>query len=201
MKPSEFRQLNNSIDSFKRIKQESEKLWEKVELEECWGFQIQEGSKWKKGLTEEELLDFERQLGFRFPDSLKNFLRTMNGLDRPGINHTGNDEDTEYGPTFYSYPEDIEKIKGQIEWVLEDNKVSELDLLSGKVPYVFPYLGHRCLVCDKNQNVLSMHGNDIIYWGVNLSQGIAHDIWGFWQKTQTKYPEVSFWNNIAEKNS
>jgi hypothetical protein len=197
MKQSEYRLLDNSIESFSKIKQQSEKLWEKIELEECWGYQIQEGSKWKKGLTEKELLDFESQLGFQFPDPLKNFLRTMNGLDRPGINHTGNEADTEYGPTFYSYPEDVERIKGKIEWIIEDNKVSEFDLLSGKAPYIFPYLGHRFLICDKNQNVLSMHGNDIIYWAANLSQGIAIDIWGFWEKIETKYSEDSFWNNKA----
>jgi hypothetical protein len=195
MNLSQYRQLDNSIESFTRIKQQSDKLWEKIELEECWGFQIQEGSKLKKGLSEQELLDFESQLGFQFPDPLKNYLKTMNGLDRPGINNTGNEKDTEYGPTFYSYPEDVERIKGQIEWILEDNKVSESDLSSGKAPYIFPYLGHRFLICDKNQNVLSMHGNDIIYWAANLSQGIAKDIWGYWQKTPTKYPEDSFWNN------
>jgi hypothetical protein len=197
MNLSEYHQLDNSIESFKRIKQQSEKLWEKVELEECWGFQIQEGSKWKKGLTEEELLDFESQLGFQFPDPLKNFLRTMNGLDRPGINHTSNEEDTEYGPTFYSYPEDVERIKKQIEWVLEDNKVAESDLVSGKVPFIFPYLGHRCLICDKNQNVLSMRGNDIIFWTDNLSQGIAKDIFGYYDISATEFPEGSFWNNKA----
>ena len=111
MNLSEYCQLDNKIESFNSIKQQSEKLWEKIELEKCWGFQIQEGSKWKKGLTKEELLDFESQLGFQFPDPLKNFLKTMNGLDRPGINNTGNEKDTEYGPTFYSYPEDIGIIK------------------------------------------------------------------------------------------
>lgn len=193
----EYRQLDNSIESFKKIKQQSEKLWEKIDLEECWGYQIQEGSKWKKGLTEEELLDFENRLGFQFPDPLKNFLKTMNGLDKPGINYTGDEADTKYGATFYSFPENIERIKEQIEWILEDNKVSASDLSSGKVPYIFPYLGHRFLICDKNLNVLSMHGNDIIYWAANLSQGIAKDIWEdkFWQKTPTKYPENSFWYN------
>ena len=199
MNLSEYRQLDDSIESFRKIKLLSEKFWEKVVLEECWGYQIQEGSKWKKGLTEVELLEFENQLGFQFPDPLKNFLKTMNGLDRPGINYTGDEKDTGYGPTFYSYPEDVERIKRQIEWVIDDNKVSELDLLSGKVPYVFPYLGHRCLICDKNNNVLSMRGNDIVYWAANLSQGIMIDIFGHWEKTPTKYPEDSFWNDIAEK--
>jgi hypothetical protein len=46
-----------------------------------------------------------------------------------------------------------------------------------------------------------MRGNDIIYWGANLSQGIAKDIFRDWLKTPTQYPEGSFWNDIAEKNS
>jgi hypothetical protein len=195
MKKSEYHRLHDSIESFVLIKQLSEKNWEKVELQECWGYQIQEGSKWKKGLTGVELLDFENQMGFQFPKPLKNYFRTMNGLDKPGINNTGIEMDIAYGPTFYSYPEDVERIKEQINWILEDNKVSESDISSGKVSYILPYLGRRFLICDKNQNVLSMHGNDIIYWAANLSQGIAKDIFGYYQTPPTHYPEISFWNN------
>lgn len=73
MTPSEYRQLDNSIESFKRIKQQSEKLWEKVELEECWGYQIQEGSKWKKGLTEEELGNSKLLITGNLQKNLKHF--------------------------------------------------------------------------------------------------------------------------------
>jgi len=48
MKKRQFKKLDNSISSFQWIKKKSEKYWQKVDLMECWGFQIQEGSKWKK---------------------------------------------------------------------------------------------------------------------------------------------------------
>lgn len=62
------------------IKKESEKYWEQINLDLCWRFQIQEGSKWKKGLSEFQLEDFQKQLGIIFPESLKNYYHTMNGL-------------------------------------------------------------------------------------------------------------------------
>ena len=113
MTKARYHKLDNSVSSFEFIKQQSEQYWEHIELKICWGFQIQEGSKWKKGLSEQQLLDFQRELGMTFPESLKNFYRTMNGLDKPGINNNGGEEETEYGPTFYSYPDDISAIKNK----------------------------------------------------------------------------------------
>ena len=130
MEKSAYHRLDDSIESFVLIKQLSKKYWESVELEECWGFQIQAGSKWKKGLSEIELKEFEIQIGFQFPKPLKNFFRTMNGLDKPGLNNNGNQGEIEYGPTFYFFPDDIERIKSQIAWILEENKVSEKEQLS-----------------------------------------------------------------------
>jgi hypothetical protein len=89
MTKKEYKNLDCSISSFQFIKNESERFWEQVDLEICWGFQIQEGSKWKKGLSELQLEDFQKQLGITFPESLKNYYRTMNGLDKPGIDNNG----------------------------------------------------------------------------------------------------------------
>ena len=172
MTKKEYKNLDCSISSFQFIKKESEKCWEQIDLERCWGFQIQEGSKWKKGLTEPELDDFQKLLKFSFPESLKNFYRTMNGLDKLGINNNGGKEEIEFGATFYSYPDDINRIKSQIEWVMEANCVTNEIIHKQNAASIFPYYIHRFLIIDNEEIALSMWGRDIIFWAENLSKSI-----------------------------
>jgi hypothetical protein len=194
MKKMEYNKLDNSLASFEFIKQKSEKYWESIDLEICWGFQIQEGSKWKEGLSEGQINDFQNDLKIQFPESLKNYFRTMNGLDKPGINNNGGEHETEYGPIFYSYPEDVEKIKSQIEWILQENH-AENDNSMLHIPTIFPFLGHRFLILDEEEIVLSMFGTDIIYWAENLSKGVASDIFTYHPKMSLKKVNTkSFWN-------
>jgi hypothetical protein len=194
MKKRQFKKLDNSISSFQWIKKKSEKYWQKVDLMECWGFQIQEGSQWKKGLSESELEDFQNQLSITFPESLKNYYRTMNGLDKPGIDNNGGEGEIDLGPTFYSYPDEIPIIKARIKLSMEANRVTEDTMKNQNVPPIFPYLGHRFLVLDHEENVLSMFGSDIIFWGGNLSKGIAKDIFPIRHAEKKKIDTSSFWN-------
>ena len=55
----------DSISFFQDFKIASELYWDTVELKkEVYGFQIQAGSKWRKGLTHAELSEFEKAVGF-----------------------------------------------------------------------------------------------------------------------------------------
>ncbi|MBV4356621.1 SMI1/KNR4 family protein [Pinibacter aurantiacus] len=198
MTKSAFEKLDNSIASFELLKQESEKYWEQIELDACWGFQVQKGSKWKPGLTESEIDDFQKQLGLQFPESLKNYFRTMNGLDKPGINNNGGEGPIEFGTRFYSYPDDIEKIKSKLDWILEDNALPKDAITQSMAPAIFPYFGHRFLILDNEELVLSMYGRDIIFWADSLSKGIARDT--FYQYASVITAKVntnSLWNKKA----
>lgn len=193
IKRRQLKKLDNSLSTFQYIKKKSEKYWKKVNLMECWGFQIQEGSKWEKGLSESELEDFQQQLNIIFPESLKNYYRTMNGLDKPGIDNNGGEREVDFGPIFYSYPDDIPIIKSTIERVMEANRVTKEIIQEQNVPSIFPYLGHRFLILDHEEVVLSMYGNDIILWSDNLSKGIVMDIFSLFVKSK-KIDTNSFWN-------
>ncbi|KQR94443.1 hypothetical protein ASG01_00715 [Chryseobacterium sp. Leaf180] len=190
-----YKELDCSVLSFQFIKRESEEYWEQVNLDVFWGFQIQEGSKWKKGLSEPQLEDFQKNLGIAFSEPLKNYYRTMNGLDKPGINNNGGEGAIEFGTTFYRYPEDIERIKSQIKWIFEDNKVTDEIINTQNAPSIIPYLGHRFLILDNEGAILSMYGNDMIIWAENLSKGIARDIFPIHSAIEMKNINMnSFWN-------
>jgi hypothetical protein len=81
---------DDSLQCFQNIKQAANKNWRRAKIEEnCCGFQIQAGTKWREGLTQTALAEFEAAMGYEFPVSLKNYYLTMNGPDTPGIDVQG----------------------------------------------------------------------------------------------------------------
>ncbi len=61
-----------------------------MEIEKhIYGFQFQKSTKWRKGLTEDELAAFENDWELEFSPILKDYYRNMNGVDKPGINVPG----------------------------------------------------------------------------------------------------------------
>ena len=146
--------------------------------------------------TDKEVESFEETIGFTFPEPLRNFYKTMNGLDKPRINISGNEKSH---PVFYSYPEDLEVIKGQINWILEENNISITDIKNGKAPFIFPYYGHRFLAFDENEQVLSMYGRDIIIWADNLAKAIVKDVFHLvHNELDCNHQPVKFWMENIE---
>jgi hypothetical protein len=115
---------DDSIFFFEQFKHISEQYWDTVNgYKDCWGYQIQIGSKWKRGLSETELKEFENAVGFTFPWPLANLYKAMNGLDRPGIDFGGDVAENvpEFRSQFYSFPDDLDIIKDYIDWIYEAN--------------------------------------------------------------------------------
>ncbi len=168
----------DDLDFFEAIKDLSEAYWANSEINKgLYGFQIQNGTKWRKGLADNEINDFEGALGFKFPKPLRNFYKTMNGHDKKGINVFGNSGSTPiYSPTYYSFPDDIEIVKDKIAWIYEATDMNEDKLLQNGISRIFPVRGHRFVLIDKPHQILSMHGNDIIPWADSISKLIATDI-------------------------
>jgi hypothetical protein len=101
----------------------------------------------------------------------------MNGLDKPGINVYGNDGTAHtFSSVYYSYPNDIEVIKKKIEWILGSNNLTNDKLDNDNIPKIFPVTGHRFITLDDNNQILSMYGDDIVYWAENISKLIANEI-------------------------
>ncbi|NTS42153.1 hypothetical protein HRG84_14715 [Flavisolibacter sp. BT320] len=194
---------DDSISFFETIKRESEKFWnDTLPNKDIYGFQIQPDTKWRPGLTNTEIQEFETAMGFSFPTPLWNFYKTMNGLTKAGINLYGkNGTPPAFRPLFYSFPDDLRLVKEQIEWIYEATSVKAEDLQGLGVSRIFPVYQHRFMLVDHPDHpILSMYGDDIIYWADSLSkllaneifQGVIYNVSDFESPPQAQ-PEIKFW--------
>ena len=193
---------DNSTSFFQAIKHLSEWYWTTTQPNKnAGGFQIQENTKWKPGLSDTELLKFQDDMGFSFPEPLKNFYKVMNGLNKPGINMFGSDgTQAIFRSIFYSYPDDINMVKESIKWIYQANSISENDLLLLDISKIFPICGHRFMLIDTPGNpILSIYGDDIMYWADDLCNLIANELFenihNAHDYESLKYPKINikFW--------
>lgn len=198
-------QPDDSIQFFQIIKEESEKYWtETSPNNDIYGFQIQQGTKWRQGLKEDDLKEFEKTMGFSFPTPLRDYYKTMNGLTKKGVNVYGKDGTTySYRSVFYSYPDDVILIKEYIKWIYEATSVKEDELKNAGISRIFPIYGHRFMLIDVPGNpILSMYGDDIIYWTDNLSKLLANEIFDNiyniydFESSPQSQPEINFWLSL-----
>jgi len=196
-------QPDDSISFFETIKKESEIFWADTSPNKgIYGFQIQQDSKWRQGLSDTKLQEFENSIGFSFPTPLRNFYTTMNGLTKQGINLYGNDgTPPALRSVFYSYPGDIQLIQEQVDWIYEATSVKKEDLENLEVSRIFPVHGHRFMLVDIPGNpILSMYGDDIIYYSESLSKLLANEIFSGviynvsdFESPPQLQPEIKFW--------
>ncbi len=188
----------NPDQFFPWLKTESEKLWEDIELNNTiYGFQLQAGTKWLPGLNDEQIANYEKDVGFIFPKVFRTFLKYMNGTDKQTINvYGGSDKPHTYGVGYYSYPRDIQAVKDMITWIFEEYKISEKDLEKQTIPHVLPIISHRFIVADRCETnpVLSMHGTDTILYANSLQDFLISDIFANHQReSDLQNIEVKFW--------
>lgn len=190
---------DESLSFFETIKKESEILWaDTYPNKKIYGFQIQQDSKWRKGLTDTELHDFENTFGFTFPSPLRNFYKIMNGLTKKGINLLGSDGSPfTYRSVFYSYPDDVQLIQELIDWIYKAKSLNVQDIESLKISRIFPVYGHRFMLIDIPGNpILSMYGDDIIYYSDNLSKLLVNEI--FAGEVHNNYDFENIWKSHSE---
>lgn len=182
---------------FSWLKKTSEKVWESTEIKRgIFGFQTQKETKWLDGLSEDEIKEFENELGFEFPDIYKFYLRNMNGTDKPAKNIYGNEESVGFAPNFYSYPRDLAVLKDYINWIYEEFSVDEEVVKREKIPHIIPIVGHRFLIADNcaENPVLSMYGTDAILYAPNLQSFLVEHI--FSESSSVPFEldyEIKFW--------
>src|SRR5687767_8098079 len=121
--------------NWKEFKIKSENKFKNLELESCWGFQIQPGTTWNPGLAKREIEALEKLFALEFPFDYKEMLSTINGLDRDqvAIDPEGKEAD-KFRRTMYRYPEDYEttlplrqEIKENMKYVNEALQLNGFD--------------------------------------------------------------------------
>jgi len=179
MNTKDFQIPDNPNVFFQWLKKMSEKFWENVEMKRgVFGFQTQKETKWLEGLLEEEITEYESELGFALPEIYKFYLRNMNGTDKPAVNNYGDSETAAYASDYYSFPRDLEIVKDRIKWIYDEFLVDEEEVRSEKIPHIIPIVGHRFLIADNcaENPVLSMYGKDVIVYAPNLQKFLVADI-------------------------
>jgi hypothetical protein len=72
------------LKEFRRITQSN---WNSQTVRrDLYGFQFQPGTRWNHGLSDGALIEYQRAVGFEFPNDVKLFFLEMNGTDLPTIN-------------------------------------------------------------------------------------------------------------------
>ena len=175
------------------LKKTSETDWKGTEIKRTvYGFQIQKRTKWLPGLNESEIVEYERIMGFGFPELYKLFLRHMNGTDKQTINiYAESGEPYRYGVGFFSYPRDLDLVKARIAGVLEAFQITPGAIEQQNIPHIMPIIEHRFLVMDRCEGnpVLSIHEDDLILYAASLPQLLIAEIFQGWD------PKKLFANN------
>lgn len=138
------------------------------------------GTHWTGGLDDQTIADVERQYGFVFPPQYRLFLQTLHSTKpwRTGADYSGGDRlALNESPGFYDWRHDRTRIR-QAMRAVEDRAPFAQQIASqhggsrwlpgGPSPALIPIIGHRYVVADDAQWVVSIVGDDAIVYGENL---------------------------------
>jgi hypothetical protein len=185
-------------------KVESEKYWQDIPLDnEIFGYQIQKGTRWLPGLSNEEISAFEREMDITFPECYKIFLRVMNGTDKYAINIYGESGSPyAYRPAFYSFPRDLEYIKESLVWLFRDFEIDHDFIKKNNIPYPLPFEDHIFILTDNySQNIiLSIHNRDLIIRAKSL-RGYLLPLIDHGHYRNLRFPsDTKFWSDMFLKS-
>jgi len=175
-----------SVEFLSEFKRETEKRWCEKSLEpQINGFQLQTGTRWLPGLSDEQIHSYEDEVRIHFPSDFAAFLRMMNGTDLPTLNIYGSSgEPTREWVGVYSYPRDLETVRRRISEATEDrdtltSTLAEQGFDLPSTAKLMPIYAHRCVVCDEAKEsciVLSVwDSEDAIVYGYTLQEYLERE--------------------------
>jgi len=190
---------------FPWLKWKSENLWASFDSN-------YKNSKWLPGLTESQVADFEKEMGFTFPDIYKLYLKFMNGttecsykVSENVVLHGGPDptdwisaiERSEiHGHLYHSYPRDLYTIRGEIDEVCARFKVKPSELDQREIPHIMPISSGTFLVIDRCEAnpVLQIYPDEPVGVCANsLEESLAFNILFRKLDPSTEEAYVKFW--------
>lgn len=145
------------------------------------------GTRWTGGLDEAAIAQVEGRYQVRFPPEHRLFLQTLHSTTpgRRGYGYGGHDHPVEYeAEGFYDWLRDETSIRTAMENVADTMRHLPFDdeewqttwVGSDPKPSLIPILGHRYVVTDSNQWVLSIMDEDAIIYGYGLRDYLLHEL-------------------------
>lgn len=176
------------LDFFASFRVATEEHWRETQIrDQIWGFQIQPGTRWNPGLSNEEISEYELAIDVHFSTEFRAYLQEMNGTGKPSLDvRGGSAEIHRLRPGFYSYPRDIELLRGLISAANEDRAQLAVTLFEEQGfilrddAKLIPIYAHRYVVCTPDSDsspVLSIwDSTDAIVYGNNLKEYLQKEI-------------------------
>ncbi|HEX3931953.1 MAG TPA: hypothetical protein VHW64_14715 [Nocardioides sp.] len=159
----------------------TERAWREVDepsLEDCResgfiGAHWRRGTRWAGPLGEDPVVEAERRFGARFPAQCRLLLTTLHTTTpwMRGADHRSGELALHDSPGFYDWLDDEDPIRAALDRVADTAELAEeLDAASGlnrrrsggPSPQLLPVYGHRYVVGDESEWVLSIVGSDVI---------------------------------------
>jgi hypothetical protein len=148
------------------------------------------GTRWTGGLDDLTIAEVERVYGVGFPPQYRLFLQTLHSTTpwRTGADYSQGERLALYeSPGFYDWRHDETQIR-QAMLAVEDRTPFAEEIAShhggsrwlpgGPSPALIPVLGHRYVVADDSQWVLSIVGADAIVYGEDLRVCLLSELGG-----------------------
>ncbi|MBN8816910.1 MAG: hypothetical protein J0J06_15865 [Sphingomonas sp.] len=163
---------------------------------------------WGEGYTQDQLDDAQARYELIFPDDLTALLRERRLVGQGACDwSTENDNVREMlAWPFDLLSFDIEHGAWWPDWGDEprhiDDRLAVLRKALDDAPKLIPILGHRFLPESEGRKpgnpVISMHGFDTIYYGIDLEDYFAREGTTGWDSIGTAR-HVPFWSDIIER--
>lgn len=189
-----------------------------------WG----RGTHWTGGLSDAAIDDVQQRYSIEFPRQHRLFLQTLHSTTprQRGFSHgDGSTPVPRERPGFYDWNADDVQIGAALRWPL-DGLVADTaegqywhrswgpcpkstagrrerlaELIDG-APRLIPIFGHRYVVADESERVLSVYGDDIIVYGYDLRDYLLHeleDVLGIeYTRPQADLPDIPFWQHVID---
>lgn len=147
------------------------------------------GTRWTGPLDDETIALVERRFEVHFPADYRLFLQTLHSTTpwMRGADYSTGDLARYEAPGFYDWLREGEQIRARMQAVVDTSEFAgEIDLQhggrrwreGGPSPQLLPIFGHRYVVDDDSECVLSIVGGDAIVYGENLRDYLLTELAG-----------------------
>lgn len=193
------------------------------------GARWRRGTRWTGGLSDPAISDAQRRYAIEFPPRHRLFLQTLHSTTpwQGGARYEGDTLVAYEAPGFYDWTADDAHLRRALAWPLEgllagsaedqywarswgpcpsstEGRRERLAELIAAAPPLIPIFGHRYVVADETERVLSIYGDDIIVYGGNLREYLLNELRDVldieYIPTGPDLPDIPFWQHLIDRD-